>query len=155
LTLDTILAELKRERDRLDRAIRALEATAPRRGRRKQTEVVVRPRAAHECRGTSENFRGEAEVVGREEKERLKLGSVPGRPGGQAVLIGSAMGFFGRGRWVGSSPTMARQAGQKTCGSQRTGRIMVCTQYGYMRLARRKVDGHGGRPLFAVLNRFS
>jgi hypothetical protein len=45
LILDTILAELKRERDRLHRAISALEGTAPRRGRPKKTEVaLVRPR---------------------------------------------------------------------------------------------------------------
>lgn len=39
MRLDTILAELKAERDRLQRAVAALEGTAPRRGRPKKTQI--------------------------------------------------------------------------------------------------------------------
>jgi hypothetical protein len=45
VTLATILAELKTERDRLQRAITALEGTAPRRGRPKKGQIgIVRRR---------------------------------------------------------------------------------------------------------------
>jgi len=41
VTRATILAELKSERDRLHRAISALEGTAPRRGRPKKTQIAT------------------------------------------------------------------------------------------------------------------
>ena len=41
MTRATILAELKSERDRLHRAISALEVSAPRRGRPKRTQVAT------------------------------------------------------------------------------------------------------------------
>lgn len=45
MTRESILHELRAERDRLHRAISALEGTVPRRGRPKNTEVaVVHPR---------------------------------------------------------------------------------------------------------------
>lgn len=45
MMLDTILTELKSERDRLHRAITALEGTAPRRGRpRRAKTAIARPK---------------------------------------------------------------------------------------------------------------
>lgn len=45
MILDTILAELRTERERLHRAIAILEGTAPRRGRpRKAQTAAVRPK---------------------------------------------------------------------------------------------------------------
>jgi hypothetical protein len=41
VTLNTILAELKTERDRLQRAIAALEGTTPRRGRPKKAQIAT------------------------------------------------------------------------------------------------------------------
>jgi hypothetical protein len=95
LTLDTILAELKRERDRLDSGHQSPGSHRPKTWQAQADRGRGAPQAAHECRGTSKNRGCQAEVVGREEKERLKLGSVSGRPGGQAVLIGRRWVFLG------------------------------------------------------------
>jgi hypothetical protein len=65
VTRATILAELKIERDRLRRAISALEGTAPRRGRPKKTEVAVaRPKRTMSA-AARRRIRIQAEVVGR------------------------------------------------------------------------------------------
>lgn len=76
MILDTILAELKNERDRLHRAISVLEGTAPRRGRPKKNAQA--PTVRRRRRMSAEARRRISEAKRKWWAERKKKRSGPG-----------------------------------------------------------------------------
>jgi hypothetical protein len=77
MSLATILVELKSERDRLHRAIRALEGTAPRRGRPKNAQI---PTVRRRRRVSAEARRRISVAMRKSWAERKRKAGLTGEP---------------------------------------------------------------------------